>query len=59
MNRPMATTAYVAGDEGWICQCRGMSGQGGNKGVGGWVEEHPHRRRGRGDGIGGLWMENQ
>jgi hypothetical protein len=23
-------------------------------GVGGWVEEHPHRSRGREDGIGGL-----
>ena len=24
-------------------------------GVGGWVEEHPHISRGRGDGIKGLW----
>jgi hypothetical protein len=23
-------------------------------GVGGWVEEHPHRSRGREDGIGGF-----
>ena len=23
-------------------------------GVGGWVREHPHRSRGRGDGIGGI-----
>jgi hypothetical protein len=22
--------------------------------VGGWVEEHPHRSRGREDGLGGL-----
>jgi hypothetical protein len=21
----------------------------------GWVEEHPHRNRGREDGIGGFW----
>jgi hypothetical protein len=23
--------------------------------MGGWVEEHPHRSRGREDGIGGFW----
>jgi hypothetical protein len=36
----------------------GMPEQGGRSGwewVGGWVEEHPHRRSGRRDGIGGLW----
>jgi hypothetical protein len=26
--------------------------EGGEEGVGGWVGEHPHRSRGRGDGIG-------
>jgi hypothetical protein len=31
-------------------QCRGI--EGGEVGVGGWVEEHPHRSRGREDGIG-------
>jgi len=46
--------------QGWTppTQCRGISGWGGGKG---WVVgegEHPHRRRGRGDGIGGLWMGN-
>jgi hypothetical protein len=25
---------------------------------GGWMEEHPHRNRGRGDGIGDLWKGN-
>jgi hypothetical protein len=34
-------------------QCRGIEGR--EVGVGGWVEEHPHRSRGREDGIGGLW----
>jgi hypothetical protein len=28
-------------------------------GVGGWVGEHPHRSRGREDGIGGLQKGNQ
>ena len=28
--------------------------QGREAGVGGWVEEHPHRGRGSGDGLGGL-----
>jgi hypothetical protein len=31
-------------------QCRGI--EGGKVGVGGWVEEHPHRSRGKEDGIG-------
>jgi hypothetical protein len=35
-----------------MSQCRGM--EGGEVGVGGWVEEHPQRSRGRGDGIGGF-----
>jgi hypothetical protein len=25
------------------------------EGVGEWVEEYPHRSRGREDGIGGFW----
>ena len=29
--------------------------QGGEVGVGEWVGEHPHRSRGREDGIGGFW----
>jgi hypothetical protein len=34
--------------------CRGMPGQEVRSGwVGGWVREHPHRDRGRRDGIGG------
>jgi hypothetical protein len=33
-------------------QCRGIKG--GEAGVGGWVEEHPHRSKGRGDKIGGF-----
>ena len=31
-------------------QCRGIEGR--EVGVGGWVEEHPHRSRGREDMIG-------
>ena len=31
-------------------QCRGIKG--GVVGVGGWVEEHPHRSRGKVDGTG-------
>ena len=34
-------------------QCRGI--EGGEVGVGGWVEEHPHRNRERGDGGRGFW----
>jgi hypothetical protein len=41
----------------WFCEglmnpCRGIEGR--EAGVGGWVEEHPHRSRGRGYGVGGL-----
>jgi hypothetical protein len=32
--------------------------QGGEVGVGGWVGEHPHRSRGREDGIGGFQRGN-
>jgi hypothetical protein len=35
---------------GQMLQCRGIKG--GKVGVGGWVEEHPHRSRGREDGMG-------
>ena len=34
-------------------QCRAIKG--GQVGVGGCVEEHPHRSRGREDRIGGFW----
>jgi hypothetical protein len=34
-------------------QCKGMPGQG-KVGVGGWVGEHPHRSRGKEEGIGGV-----
>jgi hypothetical protein len=34
-------------------QCRGTEG-GRWEWVGGWVEEHPHRSRGREDRIGGF-----
>jgi hypothetical protein len=34
-------------------QCRGI--EGGEVGVGGWVEEHPHRSREREDVIGCFW----
>jgi hypothetical protein len=34
-------------------QCRGT--QGGEVGVGGWVEENCHRSRGRDDMIGCFW----
>jgi hypothetical protein len=33
-------------------QCRGIEGGRWEAGVGGWVEEHPHRSRGMGDGVG-------
>jgi hypothetical protein len=36
----------------WMPQCRGIKDE---VGVGGWVEEHPHRSRGRENGIGGFW----
>jgi hypothetical protein len=36
--------------EGSIDAHRGI--EGGEVGVGGWVEEHPHSSRGREDGIG-------
>jgi len=29
------------------------------KGVGRWVREHPHRRRGRGDGLGHYRWETR
>jgi hypothetical protein len=36
-------------------QCLSVEkGQGGKAGVGGWVGEHPHRSRGRKDGIQGF-----
>ena len=35
-------------------QCRGIKG--GKAGVGRWVEEHHHRIRGRGDGIGRVFF---
>lgn len=28
------------------------------EGVGGWVGDHPHRGRGREDGISGFWRGN-
>jgi hypothetical protein len=34
-------------------QCRETEGE--EVGVGGWVEEHTHRNKGRIDGIGGFW----
>jgi hypothetical protein len=36
-----------------MLQCRGIEGR--EVGVGGWVEEHPHRSRGREDVIGYFW----
>ena len=38
-------------------QCRGIEGM--EVGVGGWVEEHPHRSRVRKDVIGSLWKEGK
>jgi hypothetical protein len=34
-------------------QCRGIKGR--EVGVGEWVEEHPHRSRGKKDVIGCFW----
>ena len=66
MERPMAPAAYVAEDclingrgggpwscEGSMPQHRGMLGGSG------WVGEHPHRTKGREEGIGGLQRRNQ
>ena len=36
-----------------MSQCRGIKVR--EVGVGGWVEEHPHRIRGREDVIGCFW----
>jgi hypothetical protein len=37
-------------------QCRGIEGR--EAEVGGWVKEHRHRSRRRGNGIGGLQRGN-
>ena len=37
--------------EGYMPQCRGMPGREGRRG---WVEEHPHRDKEMGDGIGSF-----
>jgi len=37
-------------------QCRGIARRGGRSG---WLGKHPHRSRGREDGIGGFWRGNQ
>jgi len=51
----------------WSCQgstpptqCRGISRQVREAGRGRWLgrREHPHRRRGRRDGVAGLWTGN-
>jgi hypothetical protein len=55
----LAPAAYVAEDglvrHQWEerSQCRGI--EGGEAGVGRWVEEHPHRSRGKEDGIRDFW----
>jgi hypothetical protein len=36
----------------WMPQCRGTEGR--EVAVGRWMEEHPHRRREREDGIGAF-----
>ena len=41
----------VLGPEGSMPQCRVMPGW---EGRSGWVVDHPHRGRGRRDGIGGF-----
>ena len=38
---------------------QGRGTEGGEVGVVGWLEQHPHRNRGREDGIGGFWRGNQ
>jgi len=68
MNRLMAPAAYVA-EDGLVstygrgspaipkAQCPSVGECQGREEVGGWMgKEHPHRRRGRGDGIGTFWM---
>jgi len=42
--------------EDWMSQCRRMPGEA--AGWREWVGEHPHRSRGRGDGIGGFQRGN-
>ena len=40
--------------------CRGMPVRGVRCGwVKGWAREHPHRSRGRGNGIGVFWLETR
>jgi hypothetical protein len=34
-------------------QCSGT--EDGEVGMSGWVEEHPHRSKGKEDGLGGFW----
>jgi hypothetical protein len=36
-----------------MSQCRGIKGR--EVVMGGWVEEHPHRKKGREDVIGCFW----
>jgi len=40
-----------------MSQCRGIKVK--EAGVGGWMEEHPHRSRGRGDWMGVSWRSRK
>jgi hypothetical protein len=44
----------------WWCRVVGLLGysKDSQERVGGWVGEHPHRGRGRGDDIGGFQKED-
>jgi len=44
--------------EGLISQCRGNTRVDRQEGLGGFLGEHHHRSRERGDGIGGFWRGN-
>ena len=51
--------AALGPDGSSMPQCRGMPGwEDGSGQVGGWVDEHSHRGKGRGDVIGGFQRED-
>jgi hypothetical protein len=59
----MTLPAYIAedGKRGpGKARCPGSGQrQNGEVGVSGWVGEHPHRSKGKEDGIGGFWRAIQ
>ena len=62
MEGPMAPAAYVAKHgliwHQWEGKHRGDVGAVRQEWVGRWEEEHPHKSKGRGDGLGDFQREN-